>query len=579
MYTVTRLLAPVAVAVVLFVTGSAPAGANGGDCRQTDVVIYTTDTVRLATELAKFGSPCVDYYLSVTPNATGGPRGGAPITTIRALGPRFHALTEVRLPVWSAYAATYGWYAAGVEVRRLMALAGYDVALGDSWAINEVGAPTTAQMGVDVLRGLGTARRDLRDFVRGLYTGSGTANPGLVFAADPLQVTGDVSQYKQELVSWYGDGPFWEDLSRYVKFWAQETYADARSWGVAGSSLAERTAFLRDYFEHGSRLADAGGAGTLAAATFFDSAYVPLANASFRWPPPSLDTGIGFGFTDIGVATMQSFVSAQTYAQRTSERGRLGYAFVPRNAVAAETLAVADRLAASLQASQVDAAGACGLDEALCAGAVDGASFNAAWKTFTDVTPPAIVPRITGRLGDGGWYTGDVALTWEILDAAILETSGCEDAAVVADTAGLTLTCTATSWGGTASASVTIKRDATPPDVACEASETMLWPPNGELVPIDLTVSVADATSGAAGYALSAATGGDSDDDLAGFDISTADLSGSVRAERAGNEGDRSYELTYAGRDVAGNTRACTVTIVVPHDRGRGKKEAEPTTG
>src|SRR5688500_9880362 len=89
-----------AVIVVLLLAGRSPAGADTGDCRQTDVVFYTTDTVRLATELAKFGSPCADYYLSVTPNVTGGPRGGLPITTMRSLGPRFHALTGVRLNVW-----------------------------------------------------------------------------------------------------------------------------------------------------------------------------------------------------------------------------------------------------------------------------------------------------------------------------------------------------------------------------------------------------------------------------------------------------------------------------------------------
>ena len=114
-----------------------------------------------------------------------------------------------------------------------MALAGYDASLGDSWAINEVGAPTTAQMGIDVLRNVGTARQDLRDFVRGLHTGSGTPSAGLVFAADPLQVTDDLAAYKQELLSWYRDAPFWDEIGRYVRFWAQETYADARGWGVA----------------------------------------------------------------------------------------------------------------------------------------------------------------------------------------------------------------------------------------------------------------------------------------------------------------------------------------------------------
>ena len=564
-----RLTALIACVVGTLATSAAAPSATADSCRQTDVVFYTTDTVRLATELAKFGSPCADYYLSVTPNATGGPRGGAPITTIRSLGPRFHALTEVRLPVWSSYAATHGWYAAGVEVRRLMTAAGYNTALGDSWAINEVGAPTTAQMGIDVLRDTGTARQDLRDFVRGLHTGSGSPSAGLVFAAEPLQVATDLAQYKQELLSWYGDAEFWEDMSRYVRFWAQETYADARAWGVEGSALAERTAYLHDYFEHGSRLAAVGGATTASAAAFLHQAYVPLANAAFRWGPPNLETGIGFGYTDIGVPAMESFVSAQTHAQRATGRDRLGYAFVPRNAVATETLAVADRLAAAVAASQADPAGACGADGATCTAAVAGAQFNEAWKTFTDVTPPAILPHVAGPLGSAGWYTGDVMVTWELRDgqSSLLTASGCDDAAVTADTSGVTFICTATSYGGTASASVTVKRDATPPDVTCESTRAILWPPNGKLVPVDVTVIVTDATAGAAGFTLTAASGGDSPDDLVGFDRGTPDVSGSARAERAGNEGAREYVLVYTGHDAAGNTRSCASHIVVPHDQ------------
>ena len=41
-------------------------------------------------------------------------------------------------------------------------------------------------------------------------------------------------------------------------------------------------------------------------------------------------TGIGFGFTDIGPTGMQRFISAQTYAMRSSFGTRLGFAVVPR---------------------------------------------------------------------------------------------------------------------------------------------------------------------------------------------------------------------------------------------------------
>src|SRR5690606_31089550 len=43
---------------------------------------------------------------------------------------------------------------------------------------------------------------------------------------------------------------------------------------------------------------------------------------------------------------------------------------------------------------------------------------------------------------------------------------GCAASTVVADTAGTTFTCSATSTGGSASESITVRRDATPPQLA-----------------------------------------------------------------------------------------------------------------
>src|SRR5688572_24160506 len=135
-----RLLALLALTLVLIAGGTAP-GASSDTCRNADVVFYTTDTMRLATELSKSGSACADYYLSVTPTTPGGPRPG-PLPTLRSLGPRFHGMPEVRFENWAVYAGTHGWFAAGVEFRRQMRAVGYDVSLGDTWAINEIGAPS-----------------------------------------------------------------------------------------------------------------------------------------------------------------------------------------------------------------------------------------------------------------------------------------------------------------------------------------------------------------------------------------------------------------------------------------------------
>ncbi len=99
---------------------------------------------------------------------------------------------------------------------------------------------------------------------------------------------------------------------------------------------------------------------------------------------------------------------------------------------------------------------------------------DTAFNTYVqaDTTPPVVTPHVTGPLGSNGWYTGDVTVTWAVSDpeSPILSSSGCDATAIRADTAGTTLTCTATSAGGTASQSVTIRRDATPPAVARDAA-------------------------------------------------------------------------------------------------------------
>lgn len=361
-----------------------------------------------------------------------------------------------------------------------MATAGYDVAQGDTWALNEVGAPSTQLLGVDVLTDTGTARDDVLEFVRGLYTGEPgmPPAPGLVFAANPTQITTDLALYKQRLRSWFRDAEFWMELSRYVRFWAQETYADARTWGVAGSTLAARTSQLTDYFAHAKRLLDADPDGTAAARAFFDAAYTPVGNASYQWGPPELQpNGIGFGYTAITLPEMQAFVAAQTYALRTylgglGARDRFGYAFVPRVTTGAATQsAVAGRVAAAIRGSEAEPSGACGPAGDGCNGEITGAQFNPAWATFPDVTPPLIVPHVAGPLGAAGWYVGDATVTWAVSDPeSPFTTSGCDTTTVDADTAGLTLTCAATSAGGSASASLIVKRDATPPTLDTPAA-------------------------------------------------------------------------------------------------------------
>jgi sugar lactone lactonase YvrE len=76
--------------------------------------------------------------------------------------------------------------------------------------------------------------------------------------------------------------------------------------------------------------------------------------------------------------------------------------------------------------------------------------------------PLTVTPVIAGTLGNDGWYTSNVEVSWN-LTGNVLNSTGCGASNVIGDTAGLTFTCSVSGTNGTASNSVTLKRDATPP--------------------------------------------------------------------------------------------------------------------
>ena len=117
--------------------------------------------------------------------------------------------------------------------------------------------------------------------------------------------------------------------------------------------------------------------------------------------------------------------------------------------------------------------------------------------TYTpDTTAPVILSTIDGVSGSNGWYTGDVSVSWSVSDAksSISAQTGCDPSSVNSDTGGVTFTCAATSAGGSASQSVTVKRDATPPALAPAVS------PNPVLLndAASVTANASDTLSGLA---------------------------------------------------------------------------------
>jgi hypothetical protein len=374
-------------------------------CRPLRAVFYAaSDWLRLATKLAAARSPCAEYYISVPPivaDKTQFRRDQA--SRIRALGPNFHAMAEVHFTTWNRWVASTGssWFTAGVTAREHMASAGYDVAQGDTWALNEL---STA-----VRRGDGNARTNVREFLRGLYEGDGSRpTRGDVLAVGFGQRTSDLTAYQNTLQNWLADTAFWTDMATYVSDWSQEVYGDLRAHGVPGEPVASRREYLNDYLQHPLVLATAGPAAIEPARSYLQGNYSPLANAA--WPRET-----NWGWTMVPVEQMSAYISAQVDAMRyyTATTGQTrdhwGFAWAPSNTTgmsaadfATQTGQLLDRLAAAIRASgdatdpENSGTGACGPpgQDTLCNVDIPGAGFNGAWRSFRTWTQPllAITP-------------------------------------------------------------------------------------------------------------------------------------------------------------------------------------------
>lgn len=90
---------------------------------------------------------------------------------------------------------------------------------------------------------------------------------------------------------------------------------------------------------------------------------------------------------------------------------------------------------------------------------------------LADSTAPVITPELSSTPDANGWNNTPVTLTWNITDpeSTIDSTTGC-DPVTVSATLGTTYTCSATSEGGTASKSITVKVDVTAPVVTSQLS-------------------------------------------------------------------------------------------------------------
>lgn len=133
---------------------------------------------------------------------------------------------------------------------------------------------------------------------------------------------------------------------------------------------------------------------------------------------------------------------------------------------------------------------------------------EATYSVLDDGTAPVITPSVTGTLGNDGWYTSNVSVSFGVVEAetpSSLTTSGCAPASITADQGATDYSCSASSNGGVAGpVTVSVKRDATAPTaitfVGGPAASSS--PYEGE-VPAEPTCAATDALSDMASCTVS----------------------------------------------------------------------------
>jgi HYR domain-containing protein len=196
--------------------------------------------------------------------------------------------------------------------------------------------------------------------------------------------------------------------------------------------------------------------------------------------------------------------------------------------------------------------------------------------TVTDTTPPVITVTDRTEEATGPSTPVDVSADGSATDAVgvVSLTNNSPGTFPVGTT---TVTWTATDAAGnsaSATQNVTIV-DTTPPVISNACLTDRLWPPNHEMVLVG-TGSVSDIAdpsplvdiSVTSNQPINGTGDGNTDPDWIAS-TSGGDYDVSLRAERAGNLGQRDYGITVTATDASGNVATATCSASVPHDKGK----------
>jgi len=205
-----------------------------------------------------------------------------------------------------------------------------------------------------------------------------------------------------------------------------------------------------------------------------------------------------------------------------------------------------------------------------------------------------IAPSTTASVSPGanlnGWNNGDVVVSLAATDNPGGAVLGIQVASTGAHTepstlvGGTTASLTVAEEGATTvtyfskdypgnvepTRSLTVQIDKTHPLIAgMPSGGCALWPPNGTWIRV-ASVSAWDGLSGVdpSSFQVSVASGDEHDgEDTVVREDGHGGVEVLLRARRAGFGGDRTYVITAAAQDRAGNAAIVTSTCVVPHDQ------------
>ena len=221
------------------------------------------------------------------------------------------------------------------------------------------------------------------------------------------------------------------------------------------------------------------------------------------------------------------------------------------------------------------------------------ANVSAGAVTTTDLSPETVAPSTTATIspatpnGSNGWYVTSPTVTLAATDScsgvARTEYSLDNGATWQPYTTTITIPEGQTTFlyrsvdrAGNVepSSSRLFKVDLTDPTAQLTATPSSIWPPNGEMNPVTISGTGADAISGLANVSYVV-----TDEYGTPLSIGNRTLTGNsanwieslvVEARRNGDDLDgRVYTIVATVTDVAGRTSTATVSVVVLHDRRR----------